>query len=94
MTLTLSLCSRDIGSAHFLTEWNIWVKFNENRLEGSGDMEGIRISRVNPLTLTCDHDIEFNRFICYAHCLTERNIWLKLKTALRVQEISGHEIQW
>ena len=43
-----------MNSAHCLTERNIWVKFNENRPKGSGDMERTRNSRVNPLTLTCD----------------------------------------
>ena len=37
-------------SAHRLTERNIWVKFNENRPEGSGDMKQTLNSRVNPLT--------------------------------------------
>ena len=54
MTLTLSLHSRVIGSAHRLTERNIWAKFIENRLKGSGEMTRTRNSRVNPLTLTCD----------------------------------------
>ena len=45
---------RVIGSAHGLTERNIWVKFNENRWRGSGDMEWTQNLRVNPLTLTCD----------------------------------------
>ena len=44
--------------AHRLTEWKIWVKFNENRPKGSGDIERKRNSRVNPLTLTCDHGLE------------------------------------
>ena len=39
MTLTLSMCSRVIGSTHYLTKRNIWMKFNANRLKGSGDME-------------------------------------------------------
>ena len=34
------------------------MKFNENRFKGSGDMERTRNSRVNPLTLTCDIDLE------------------------------------
>ena len=25
-----------MGSAHCLTEWNIWVKLNENHAKGSG----------------------------------------------------------
>ena len=41
-------------SAHHLTENNIWVKFNENRPKGSGDMEQTQNSRVYHLTLTCD----------------------------------------
>ena len=36
--MTLSLRSRVIGSAHRLTKKNIWVKINENRSKGSGDM--------------------------------------------------------
>ena len=52
MTLTLSLCSQVLGSGHYLTQRNIWVKINENLLKGIGDMEWIRNSRVNPLT--CD----------------------------------------
>ena len=43
-----------MGSAHYLTQRNIRVKFNENCLKDSGDMERTRNSRVNPLTLTCD----------------------------------------
>ena len=56
MNLTLCLCNPVIGSAHYLTKRNIWVKFNENRLKGSGDMEGTRNSMVNPLLLTCDRE--------------------------------------
>ena len=56
VNLTLSLCNRVIGSAHHLSERNIWVKFNENRPEGSGDMERTPNTRVNPLT--CDPDLE------------------------------------
>ena len=44
--------------AHRLTERNIWGKFKENRPKGSGDMERTHNSRVNPLTLTCDHGLE------------------------------------
>ena len=45
-----------MGSAHRLTERNIWVKLNENRPKGSGDVEGTQNSKVNPLT--CDLDLE------------------------------------
>ena len=58
MTLTLSLCSRVIDSAYYLTKRNIWVKFNDNNIKGSGDMERTRNSRVNPLTLTFDLNLE------------------------------------
>ena len=34
------------------------MKFHENRSKSSGDMEQTRNSSVNPLTLTCDLDIE------------------------------------
>ena len=54
MTLNLSLHSRVMSSAHCLTERNIWVKFNENRSKGFGDMEWARNSRVNPMTLNWD----------------------------------------
>ena len=54
MTLTLSLGSGVICSAHHLTKRNIWVKLNENRPKGSGDKERTRNSRVIHLTLTCD----------------------------------------
>ena len=33
------------------------MKFNEKRLKGSGDMERIHNSRVNPMTLICDLDL-------------------------------------
>ena len=35
----LTVGNRVLCSAHRLTERNIWVKFNENRPKGSGDME-------------------------------------------------------
>ena len=47
-----------MGIAHRLSERNVCVKFNENRPKGSGDIEQTRNSRVNPLTLTCDHSLE------------------------------------
>ena len=43
-----------MGSAHRLTENSIWVKLNENRLKGSGDMERTHNSRVKPMTLNCN----------------------------------------
>ena len=43
-------------SAHCLTEWNIWVKFNENRLMGSGGIERTQNPRI--YDLTCDLDLE------------------------------------
>ena len=58
MTLTLSLYSGVMGSAHCLTEINIWVKFIENCLKGSGGMDRHQIQRVKPMTLNCDFDLE------------------------------------
>ena len=52
MTLTLSLGSWVMCSIHRLTERKIWVKFNENRPQGSGDKARTRNSMVN--NLTCD----------------------------------------
>ena len=69
MTLTLSLDSLVIGSAHGLSEKNIWVKFNENRLNGSGVKEWTQNSRVNPLTSSLGSWV-----MCSANRLTERNI--------------------
>ena len=56
-------CDLDLSYAlctHYLTQRNIWVKFSENCLKGSGDMERTGNSRVNPLTftLTCNLDFE------------------------------------
>ena len=45
-----------MGYAHCLTGRNIWVKLNENRPKGSGDIERTRNSSVNPLN--CDHGLE------------------------------------
>ena len=45
-------------SAHGLTERNIWVKFNVNPSKASEDMERARNSRVYPMTLKCDLDLE------------------------------------
>ena len=56
--MTLSLGSLVMCSAHRPTERNIWGKFTENRPKGSGDMEQTQIRRVNPLTFTCDLDLE------------------------------------
>ena len=39
VTLTLSLYDWVIGFAHHITERIIWVKFNENRSKGLGDVE-------------------------------------------------------
>ena len=45
-----------MGSAHCLTEINIWMKVDENRSKGSGDMEQTPYSRVKPMTLNCDFE--------------------------------------
>ena len=48
-----------IDSAFCLTERNIGVKLNENRSKDSGYIERTINSMVNPMTLTCDIDIDF-----------------------------------
>ena len=45
------LCTSIHGEEHL-------GEFNENRPKGSGDMKCSRNSMVNPLTLTCDLDLE------------------------------------
>ena len=45
------------------------MKFNENCLKGSREMERTQNSRVNPLTLSLGSWV-----MCSAHCLTKRNI--------------------
>ena len=46
MTLTWSLRSRVMGFAHHLSEWNIMLKFNENRSKGSGDTVNLVLVRT------------------------------------------------
>ena len=57
VTLTLSLHILEIGSAHRLTERNIWVKFNEHLFKGSADMERTRNRRLNPMNMKCGLDL-------------------------------------
>ena len=47
-----------MGSAHCLTEINIWRKFIENHSKDSGDMEQTPNSKGKPMTLNCDIDLE------------------------------------
>ena len=47
-----------MGSAHCLNEMNIGPKFKENPSRGKGEMVLTRISRVNPMTLNCDLNLE------------------------------------
>ena len=54
--MTLSLSSWVLGSAHRLTERNIWVKFNENSSKSSGDMEQTWNGTINLMTMKCDID--------------------------------------
>ena len=56
-TVTLSLYNWAMGSAHQLTERNIWEMFNENLTKDWRDMELTQNSRVNPMTLKCDLDL-------------------------------------
>ena len=88
----MSLCCRVIGSAHYLTKINILVKFNENHLKGSRDMERTRNSRVNPLTLTLSLVAES----CAPHTVLLQGKYESsfMKIDQRFQEIcSRHEIQ-
>ena len=47
------------------------MKFSENGLKGSGDMELTQNTRVNPLTVTLSLG---SWVMCSAHRLTKRNI--------------------
>ena len=50
------------------------MKFNENRLKGSGDMERTQNSMVNLFTLTCDLDLKSRKMgnvICTPSYLEE-----------------------
>ena len=46
-----------MGSAHQLTEKNIFAMFNENLTKGCEDLKDTN-SGVNPMTLICDLDLE------------------------------------
>ena len=46
-----------MGSAHQLTEKNIFAMLNENLTKGCKDLKDTD-SRVNPMTLKCDLDLE------------------------------------
>ena len=43
------------------------MKFHENRSKSSGDMERTPNSRENPMTLTCDFNIESKK-LGYVFC--------------------------
>ena len=58
VTLTLSLHGWIIDSAHRLTKVNIWPKFKENPSTGIGDTERTRNSRLKPVTLNFDLNLE------------------------------------
>ena len=58
VTLTLSLHCWVMGSAHYLTEANIWPKFNIYLSKGSGDMEWTWNSRLKLVTFNCNLDLE------------------------------------
>ena len=58
LTLTLSLQTRFMGSAHCPTVTDIWVKLTINRSKGSENIERTQNWRVNPTTLKCDLDLE------------------------------------
>ena len=58
MTLTLSLRSPVIGSAHYLTEKNILVKFNENHSKGFRRYGVDTKFKAKSMTLTCNLGLE------------------------------------
>ena len=62
------------------------MKFNENVLKSSGDMEQTENSRVNPMTLNCDLDLRLHsKVMGYAHRLTEINIWVNLMKIVHME---------
>ena len=72
--VTLSRHGWVMGSAHRLTEGNIWPNFNENSSRGKGDMERTKNLRLQLMTLTLS---QHGWVTDSAHRLTERNIWPK-----------------
>ena len=53
------VCIAESWVLHTVSLWgNIWAKLNENHWKGSGDTEQARNSRVNPMTLKCDLNLE------------------------------------
>ena len=79
MTLILSPQGRVMGSAHCLTEVNIWPKFRENPPRDKGDTERTQNSRLKPVTLNCDLVSLHGWAMGSAHHFTGANIWPKLK---------------
>ena len=63
-----------MGSAHHLTEANIWPKFKENPSRGKGDMESNSWPSTVTLTLSPQAWVMGS-----AHCPTEVNIWPKFR---------------
>ena len=60
-----------MSSAHHFTEANIWPKLKENPSRGKGATERTRNSRLKPMTLNYDHDLN-SAWLSYdpAHRLT------------------------
>ena len=73
-------CDANLELLVLHTESNFWVKFNENRSKGSGDMERTPIEGkiAWPGSVTLTLSLHSRRVICSAHRVTERNIWVKL----------------
>ena len=67
VTLTLSRHGWVLDSAHHLTKVNIWPKFKENPSTGIKDTERTQNSRLKPMTLTCDLDLEL-AWLTYWFC--------------------------
>ena len=100
--VTLS-CDLDLVSAwlsykfrtsSYFTEANIWPKFKENPSRGIWYMERTRNSKLKPMTLTCDLDLELAWLAWVLHIDSLRRIFDQslMKIIQRVQEIlSGQE---
>ena len=56
-----------MSSAYHLTEMSLRPQFIENTSRSKGDMERTGTSRVNPMALNCDLDIE-SAYLIHGFC--------------------------
>ena len=79
VTLTLSQHSWVMGSAHHLTEANIWPRSKENLFRGKGDME-LKAQGSNSWPLTVTLTLSSQGWVMgSAHCPTKVNIRPKFR---------------